>query len=101
MGLCKVYLNAALVDHDTNLMFRFDQIRNQLRQVRQRHQSSQQQDDTIQPEISIIDIMDQINQSVVGSQQVDMSELLSVVTRMSDENMGVWYQSDTQTVMFI
>ncbi|KAK6098174.1 hypothetical protein BDV3_004456 [Batrachochytrium dendrobatidis] len=80
---------------------RFDQIRNQLRQVRQRHQSSQQQDDTIQPEISIIDIMDQINQSVVGSQQVDMSELLSVVTRMSDENMGVWYQSDTQTVMFI
>ncbi|KAH9263359.1 hypothetical protein BASA83_013274 [Batrachochytrium salamandrivorans] len=80
---------------------RFDQIRNQLRMIRQRHYSSQGQDDTLQSELSLVDVMGQINHGMAGSQQIGLPELLTVVTRMSDENMGVWYQSDTETLMFI
>nr|KAJ3422888.1 MCM DNA helicase complex subunit [Polyrhizophydium stewartii] len=76
---------------------RFDLLRSQLFAIRQRHV-----DDNIDSQSMMLsDVMDEINMGLPGSQHFDLPEVVSAVKTMSDQNMNVWFQEETESLMFI
>eukprot|EP00842_Homolaphlyctis_polyrhiza_P004216 jgi/Hompol1/4796/HPOL_001845-RA len=76
---------------------RVNLFREKLKLVRE-HQLKTQSDDS---SMFITALLDQVNGRTPASQHFDLDEARAVVQSMSDDNMGLWYQEDVESVMFI
>jgi hypothetical protein len=68
----------------------------QLNQVR-RHIEEQPREESMVP---LVEVVEHINTKLPHSQHFDVAEVRKALMDMSEQNLGVWYQEDVESVMF-
>ena len=76
---------------------RFDIFRKRLAGIREHFMDERGSN----PTVHLNEIMERINLNLRGSDHFELYEVQEAIQTMTDQNMGVWYQDEIDSIMFI
>jgi hypothetical protein len=82
--------------HGTFDLYRFDYFRARLNAILQKYTAERGET----PTVTLAEIMDDINATVPSSEHFTQPEVVAQLQVMSDDNMSLWWQPDSQQVLF-